>query len=66
MSIVCTNSPASYPLADRALENLFTDEVTHAVADLLQSHGFPLIADGPDLERLRAHLSGYLFGRIAA
>jgi hypothetical protein len=50
---------ATYPLRN---DKRPLDDVTNTVADLLQHHGFPLIADGPDLDRLRIHLSEFLYG----
>jgi hypothetical protein len=37
-----------------------TPVLIHAIADTLESHGHPPIADGPDLDRLGAALAHFL------
>ncbi|AGL15801.1 hypothetical protein [Actinoplanes sp. N902-109] len=65
MHIVSSPSTTAYPIPAGTPADGLTDDIVNAVADLLQSHGYPLIADGPDLDRLRAHLDRFLYGGSA-
>jgi hypothetical protein len=54
--------PATYPLATPATADpRFSPGLVHAVADLLQDNGFPLIHDGGDLQSLAGALFAFLY-----
>jgi hypothetical protein len=55
--------PGMYPLPERRVDQLFTDEVVESVAKALESHGFPPIRSGSDTRRLADALKMFLYGQ---
>jgi hypothetical protein len=51
----------NYPLPFDPDDRRLNDEVVALVAELLQFKGFPFVQDGPDFDRLRDALRGFVY-----
>lgn len=54
--------PRAYPLPDGEYEDVSTLRLAVRVASVLEGEGLPNI-DGDDFERLKDHLSVFLYGK---